>query len=154
MFNRAILSANGNYLYEFTKNNSIILTGWTENSKETEISISTDTTNVCHVDIMGNTNRMQKNSKKMVFHISSEPCAIVLKHPTFVNVDETCIRNIPSLDTVKIAIPSDSSGRRPDFIMERPEQVCDLFEGNPAEVKRLWKGPKDNSAKVWLSKGI
>ena len=154
VFNRAILSANGNYLYEFTKNNSIILTGWTENSKETEISISTDTTNVCHVDIMGNTNRMQKNSKKMVFHISSEPCAIVLKHPTFVNVDETCIRNIPSLDTAKIAIPSDSSGRRPDFIMERPEQVCDLFEGNPAEVKRLWKGPKDNSAKVWLSKGI
>ena len=26
----------------------------------------------------------------------------------------------------------------------------DFFEGNPAERERLWKGPKDNSAKVWL----
>ena len=28
----------------------------------------------------------------------------------------------------------------------------DFFEGIPAERERLWKGPKDSSAKVWLSK--
>ena len=28
----------------------------------------------------------------------------------------------------------------------------DFYEGNPAERGRLWKGPKDNSAKVWLSR--
>ena len=48
--------------------------------------------------------------------------------------------------------PAGQSGRRPDFILEMPHQVHDFFEGNPAERERLWKGPKDSSAKVWLAR--
>ena len=51
-----------------------------------------------------------------------------------------------------VVIPADASGRAPDFVLERPQQVHDFYVGNPAERERLWKGPTDSSAKVWLSK--
>ena len=47
------------------------------------------------------------------------------------------------------------AGRR-DFrfrrLLRTARQVHDFYEGNPTERERLWRGPKDCSAHVWLAR--
>ena len=101
---------------------------------------------------MGNRTRLAQADGKVAFAVSSEPCAIILKDASFAEPEVTALgRRTPSAPGT-VVIPADHPGRPPDFTLERPDQVHDFFEANPAEVKRLWQGPKDHSGKVWLSK--
>ena len=150
-FRRKVFDGGGRYWFEFEKRGSIVLTPWLD-AGEQEISVRTDAERAVRVDLMGNRSIVPVADGKTSFRISSEPCAIVLRHATFADVDEADLRSLASAGSKAVTIPMDSPGRAPDFILERPQQVHDFFEGNPAERERLWKGQKDNSAKVWLAK--
>ena len=81
-----------------------------------------------------------------------EPSALVLEGATFASADVgfACAQGERG-EARAVVIPPDAPGRAPDFVLEMPRQVHDFFEGIPTERERLWKGPKDNSAKVWLA---
>lgn len=38
----------------------------------------------------------------------------------------------------------------PQFVLDTARNVKDLYEANPAMAHRLWKGPADHSARIWL----
>ena len=150
-FRRKVFDGGGRYWFEFEKRGSIVLTPWLD-AGEQDVSVRTDAERAVRVDVMGNRSVVPVADGKVSFRVSSEPCAIVLRHATFADVDESTLRSSESTGSPTVSIPPDSPGRRPDFILELPQQVHDFYEGNPAERGRLWKGPKDNSAKVWLAR--
>ena len=153
-FMRTILDDGSRYIFEFSKGNALVLTAWNESasSERHGISVRTDAKRAWHVDLMGNRSEAQMESWKVKFAVSQEPSALVLDGATVAEADVAELRAGKSPDDTAILIPPEKPGRPPDFVLCSPDQVHDFFEGNPAEVKRLWKGPKDNSAKVWLSK--
>ena len=150
-FRRKVFDGGGRYWFEFEKRGSIVLTPWLD-AGEQDVAVRTDAERAVRVDVMGNRSAVPVADGKASFRVSSEPCAIVFRHATFADVDEAALRPPSSTDLQAVVIPQDSPGRRPDFILEMPRQVHDFFEGNPAERERLWKGPADNSAKVWLAR--
>jgi hypothetical protein len=129
-----------------------VLTAWHESETVEKVAVKTDASCAWRVDLMGNRTQLAQVDGKVAFTVSSEPCAIILKDASFAEPEVTTLgRRTPSAPGT-VVIPADHPGRPPDFTLERPDQVHDFFEANPAEVKRLWQGPKDNSGKVWLSK--
>jgi len=150
-FRRTVLDGGGMYWFEFEKRGSFVLTTWRD-AGEQDVSVSTDAERAIRVDVMGNRSAVPIVGGKASFRVSPEPCAIVLRHASFADVDEDALRKSASAEPPAILIPPDSPGRRPDFFLDKPNQVCDFFEGNPTERERLWKGTKDCSAKVWLVK--
>ena len=152
-FRRKVFDGDGRYWFEFEKEGAMVLTPWID-ANGLDVSVRTDADSAVRVDVMGNRSRLPVANGKVSFRVSREPCAIVLGHATFADADEPSVRALKPAEPATVVIPPDSPGRKPDFVLDRPEQVHDFFEGNPAEVKRLWSGPKDNSAKVWLAKDV
>ena len=150
-FRRSVFDDGGMYWFEFEKRGSIVLTPWRD-ADEQDVSVRTDAERAVRVDVMGNRSVVPVVDGKVSFRVSPEPCAVVLRHATFADIDEAAMRSLTSMGSPEVSIPPDSLGRRPDFVLDKPGQVHDFYEGNPSEVKRLWKGPKDCSAKVWLAK--
>ena len=151
-FQRKIFDEAGRYWYAFTRKGMIVLTAWHESETVEKVAVKTDASCAWRVDLMGNRTRLPQVDGKVAFTVSSEPCAIILKDASFAEPEATVLgKRTPSAPGT-VVIPSDHPGRPPDFTLERPDQVHDFFEANPAEVKRLWQGPKDHSGKVWLSK--
>ncbi len=52
--------------------------------------------------------------------------------------------------TIVTAAPA--AGREPDFRLHSQNQVYNRYQADPASIHRLWKGPQDLSANVWLQK--
>ena len=152
-FRRKVFDGDGRYWFEFEKDGTVVLTPWLD-EKELDVSVKTDAESAMRVDVMGNRARLPVADGKVSFGVSSEPCAIVLGHATFADVDEASMRALNPAAPAALEIPPDSPDRKPDFVLDSHGQVHDFFEGNPAERERLWKGPKDNSAKVWLAKDV
>ena len=150
-FRRTVFDGCGKYWFEFEKSGAIVLTPWLE-ADEQDVSVRTDAECATRVDSMGNRSSVPVVDGHASFRVSREPCAIVLEHASFADVDEASMLSSASTGSPEVSIPWDNPGRAPDFVLDRPEQVHDFFEGNPAETDRLWSGPKDNSAKVWLVK--
>ena len=50
-----------------------------------------------------------------------------------------------------ISIPSGSFERKPDFELKDRTQVVSLTAADPSMSHRIWKGPEDLSAKIWLA---
>ncbi len=49
-----------------------------------------------------------------------------------------------------VSVPPGDFNRDPDFVINRAEQVVSLVDADPANTSRLWGGPSDLSAVVWL----
>ena len=156
-FSRTVLDNGSRYAYEFKKGNAIVLAGWDEPKTPScdAVPVKTDAKRAWLVDLMGNRTLVPVADGRTTLSISCEPSALVLEGATFASADAAALgAGKASSEAPVVIIPPDTPGRKPDFVLNRPEQVHDLFEANPAEVARLWKGPKDNSAKVWLSKDM
>lgn len=153
-FRRAIVDTDSRFVFEFRKGNDLVLASWEESGSDgVAVPVETDAKRVYRVDLMGNRTALPIESGRTLLTVASVPSAIVLENATFASVDDGVLRAKSGCDEVPaIVIPPDSPGRDPDFILEKPQQVHDFYEGNPAERERLWKGPKDNSAKVWLAR--
>ena len=151
-FKSRVIDDGGTFCFEFAKGDSIVLTAWDEAGTGREIPVQTDAARAWLVDLMGNRTAVPLADGKAVFKFAAEPCAIVLEKAMFAKTGETVLRTPSAVGPGAIVIPADKPGRKPDFVFDKSEQVHDFFEANPAEIKRLWKGPKDNSGKVWLAK--
>ena len=151
-FKSRVVDDGGTFCFEFAKGDSIVLTAWDEAGTGREIPVQTDAARAWLVDLMGNRTALPLADGKAVFKFAAEPCAIELEKATFAKAGEAALRTPSAAGAGAILIPPDKPGRKPDFVFDKPEQVHDFFEANPAEIKRLWKGPKDNSGKVWLAK--
>ena len=153
-FRRAILDTETRFVFEFRKGNDLVLAAWDESGSPcAQVPVETDAKRAYRVDLMGNRTALPLEGSRTRLTFASEPSALVLEDATFASIDVAglCAKT-ESGAARAVVIPADASGRAPDFVLERPQQVHDFYVGNPAERERLWKGPTDSSAKVWLAK--
>ena len=153
-FRRAILDTDSRFVFEFRKGNDLVLASWDESGlSDGKVPVETDAKRAYRVDLMGNRTAVPLGGGRARLMIASVPSALVLEGATFASVDDVALCAKSEYDEVRtIEISPDASNRAPDFVLEMPQQVHDFFEANPTETERLWRGPKDNSAKVWLFK--
>ena len=153
-FRRAILDTDTRFVFEFRKGNDLVIAAWDEtNPADIKVPVETDAKRAWRVDLMGNRTTVPLKDGRTSLVMVFEPSALVLEGATFASIDAggLCSKS-ESNEASVVVIPPDAFGRSPDFVLETPQQVCDFYVGNPAERDRLWKGPKDNSAKVWLAR--
>lgn len=153
-FRRAVLDTDTRFVFEFRKGDNLVLAAWDESAQgRAAIPVETDAKRAWRVDLMGNKTAVPLKDGRTMLAITSEPSALVLEGAAFasVGIGGLCAKSADA-EEHSIVIPPDVPGRAPDFVLEKPRQVHDFFEGNPAERDRLWKGPKDCSAKVWLAR--
>ncbi len=56
------------------------------------------------------------------------------------------------LESVRVILPGSWEGREPDFVLNRDADIVNFFGADPSNADKLWKGPKDLSARVWLAR--
>ena len=151
-FSRAVIDTDSRFVFEFRKGDVLVLAAWDESgAADVKIPVETDAKCAWRVDLMGNSVALPLEGGRTLLTVSSVPSALLLEAATFASVDSGILCEKGEREDARvIVIPPDAPGRAPDFILEKPQQVHDFYEGNPAERDRLWQGPKDNSAKVWL----
>ena len=153
-FRRAILDTDSRFVFEFRKGKDLVIAAWDESELgDVKVAVETDAKRAWRVDLMGNRTALPMDGGRTELTISSVPSALLLEDAAFASVDDAavCAKGERS-EARTVENQTDSSGRAPDFLLETPQQVHDFFEANPTETERLWRGPMDNSAKVWLSK--
>ncbi len=153
-FRRAIIDTDSRFVFEFRKGKDLILAAWDEAGlADVKVPVETDAKRAYRVDIMGNKKALPLEGGRTQLTVSSVPSALLLEAATFASVDSGILCSKGEREDARVIVISpDTPGRAPDFILEKPHEVHDFYEGNPAERERLWQGPKDCSAKVWLAR--
>ncbi|MBQ3289376.1 MAG: hypothetical protein IJH50_08220 [Kiritimatiellae bacterium] len=153
-FRRAILDTETRFVFEFREGKNLVLAAWDETAPaDVKGLVETDAKRAWRVDLMGNRTALPLEGGRTQLTFAFEPSALVLEYATFASVDASGLYAKSEGDGARaVVIPPDAFGRAPDFALEMPQQVHDFYVGNPAERDRLWKGTKDNSAKVWLAR--
>ena len=154
-FRRAVLDTDTRFVFEFRKGDDLVLAGWQEAdpSGDFRLPVETDARRVWRVDLMGNRTAWPLAGGQTLVRFTSEPSAFVLEGATSASADAEVLRAAAARDdTYVVLIAPGAPGRPPDFILRTARQVHDFYEGNPTERERLWRGPKDCSAHVWLAR--
>lgn len=88
-------------------------------------------------------------TRDMRLHRESPP--VISAEYRFDHID-TGVMYLPLNPAYRIPA-GDFSGRAPDFELEKITHVFNRYQADPANQHRLWKGPDDLSAKIWLGRG-
>ena len=128
--------------------NGLVLIGWDTRQKDLvcRVKVATDAKAAAVVDLMGNRSPAEIADGVVEFVLGYRPAALVLEGATtaeVANPDELAQEDVRSL-----VIRGKSA--RPHAVLDTPANVKDLYEANPAMTHRLWKGPADQSARLWF----
>lgn len=158
-FKRTVLAKASRYMMAFANDREIAFGAWDESlAAPVRIKVKTDARCAWRVDLMGNREAAEIKDGAAEILIGADPSALVLEGAAFAAPDMDALGDIPPPRVAAIEIPArnpvafkrDRSKFKPDFVLDAHAQVTDFFAANPAEIGRLWTGPGDLSAKVWL----
>jgi len=155
-FKKTHFNAAGRYFLEFDDcGRGVLFAAWNGSGTNlTAVSVATDAKRVERIDMFGNRRVIPVRAGMVTFEFGIDPAALVLHGATRAVPSYADLSNIPPPDGKGVRIPSDAPGRAPDFVLDSHDQVTDFFAANPAEVRRLWTGPEDLSAEIWLSHDV
>ena len=139
-YRRTLLDDGTMYCYEFAKDGNVVLAAWKQYGDKVELPVATDASRAWLVDLMGNRTVLAPANGKVAISFANEPCAVVFEGASFAKVDAAASGLLAANGPGVVEIPPESPGRKPDFVLERSEQVHDFFEANPTETERLWRG--------------
>ena len=154
-FIRTVQRQGKRHIYEFGDGKTRTLIGWDAAFKAsvTAVCVKTDAAQAEYVDLFGNRRRVTVKGGALEFEINDTPCAVVLHGATFAHLDEGVELAGSQAGLISIAdIPKAGEGKKPQFVLSSSVQVTDFFEAIPWKENRLWKGPDDLSAEVWLER--
>jgi hypothetical protein len=80
--------------------------------------------------------------------VDGKPASAVMLNVSVAGAQHALRIPIKRTVTVPLASPD---GRRPDFLLQDPEQIVSFFKNDPGTAHRDWKGPADLSARAWLA---
>ena len=102
---------------------------------------------------MGNEKPLSLVNGACVWPIGKRPSALRFVGATCVTPDRAALDAIPEGEVRPIVVGKGAAkGRLPDLTVEANAFVHGFFDANPATVHRVWKGPEDNSFKVWIGR--
>ena len=123
--------------------------GWDTLNPGTVCRLDTDAKSAAVVDLMGNRTPVAIDGGKVTFVFGLRPQALLLEGATRTEVVDRA--ELTRADVRAVVVHGTS--RRPDIVLDTAANVKDLYEANPAETHRLWKGRSDHSARLWFVPG-
>ena len=121
-----------------------------ETSATRPVRLKTDAKRVWHTDLMGNRSPVKVCGGVFVAEPVATPQAYLLDGATSVSAVDSA--ELPPAPAKVREIDSRDKTRAADFTLNETKHVKDFYAANPATTDRLWKGPADHSAKVWLGR--
>jgi hypothetical protein len=140
------------HVFRFRKGSEIVVAGWDAGLGGTAaIPFRTDAARVETCDLMGNRTACALQGGAVTWALGVEPSAIRFVGTTYAEPDAAALASVPLPVRRVQAIPADTPGRAPDFVLDDYRNMNDYYKADPAQVARCWKGVDDLSAKVWLA---
>lgn len=133
-----------------------ILSGWDSFLEENgrprcqRLRVRTDATRVWQADIMNNRREVPVKDGVAAWSLSSEPTALVCEGATQAEIDAADLADKPQSRNLPLRVKVGGFAETPTVVLDKAKCVRDPYEADPENVRRLWKGPQDLSAKVWL----
>lgn len=127
----------------------IVVAGWDWKAKERRtIRLRTDARTAAVSDLMGNPTSLQVKDGIVDFAIDANPQALILDGAT--KAEAVDLHELEDKPVEAIVIPEPAAGRAPDFVLDKVANVRELHPSAAMTAHRVWSGPKDQSAKIWL----
>lgn len=133
----------------------IAFAGWDEAAPKRgcAIRVRTDARAAVRVDLMGNRVPVKVRDGVATWTLRADPSALLLEGATRADAVSDDLRAIRDPPGARIDVPAGAmEGRPADIVLERADQMHGVYDADPANVDRTWKGPKDLSARIWLRK--
>ena len=129
----------------------VVVAGWDSDDPKAlrMVRIRTDAARAELSDHMGNRRPLAVREGVVEYPVAFDPTALLLPGATSavaVDADE-----LSRDDVVERVIASGERGK-PDFRLGSPEHVHDFHAANPLMAHRIWNGPADHLAKIWLDR--
>lgn len=127
---------------------------WDDDAKSgrTTLRIGTDASYAATADLMGNITPLPIIDGEVSFQVSGVPSSLLLTGLSGAGIIGVESSVPGDGDEPDLVVPAGAAaGRAPDIVLSRADQTTDLYAANPATVGRVWRGPSDLSARVWLS---
>ena len=129
----------------------VVVAGWdsADPSAVRTVHLRTDAERAEVSDHMGNRSPLALHDGIVEYPVTFDPTALLLHGATYaipVDVDELTRDDRSELDI------RSGDGRAPDFVLGSPMQAHDFHAANPLMAHRVWKGPSDHQAKIWLDR--
>lgn len=144
------------YRFRGVKNgkHQIVLGGWDDAAvKPCALRVTTDATRAWHVDLMGERTPVSIQDGVTAWPISAEPTSFILEGATRAEVSAEDLANIPVRPGFVRNVPKGAyTERAPFFTLNTADRMVDFHQAIPETRHRVWKGPKDLSAQVWLGR--
>ena len=139
-------------VYKLSGKGGVTLVAWDEECEggQVSVAVATDAEKAESVDLFGNRSDVAVANGMTTLSIGQLPSALVLKGKRAVASKKDL--SLPPVGHVGVvAIPSGGFAQTPTFTLATQPHVTDFFEAIPGKESRLWQGPNDNSAAVWLA---
>ena len=164
-FDRTIVSEGTRHLFVFRGKvggeQAIVLAGWDTAfaGKPDIVRVKTDARRAVVSDIMGNRtdaplrggcalSRPNRDIREVSISLSADPTALILFGASWAEVSQSLREGRAPARP----LPTGVTGRPPDFVLDKPSNVHDLYAADPSMAHRIWRGPQDLSARVWLGR--
>lgn len=132
----------------------IVVGGWNALAlTPCRLRVATDARRAVAVDLMGNRRPLQIVDGVATWHLAHDPGSLILEDATFARPDAADLALNRAVSKAPLRVSQKSvDGRAPDFRMRTAELMVDYHQGIPESRHRVWKGPQDLSADVWLAR--
>lgn len=131
----------------------MVLAAWDENAAADTVRpvrVRTDARRVTAYDMMGNESPVQLEGGVFTVRPMPDTVAYILDGATTaVAVDPG---ELPAAARPDKVIDCSDAGRPADFTLDSSQHVKDYYAANPLTTARVWKGPSDHSARIWLDR--
>ena len=128
----------------------IVLAGWDTGDEKVvrTVRIATDAARAALCDHMGNRTSVEVRDGVASFSLAFEPRALLLEGATRAELVDR--GEIERDDIRELFARRDPTGTQPLFQLNAPRHVKDAYAADPSMTHRIWKGPADHAARIWL----
>lgn len=157
-FDKTLIDRSSRLAYRFRGNRRgepvLVLGGWDDFAdRPCRIRVKTDAARVWQVDLMGNRTPIATTGGEAVWELSREPGSLLLEGATLAEANARDLADLPLPANAVVRIPpTPADGRAPDFRIRTADRMVDYHQAIPEVRHRVWKGPQDLSADVWLER--
>jgi len=117
------------------------------------VTVATDAVRCESVDIMGNRRPVEVKDGKATIALGKFPMAYVFAGATRVTPDAAALATESARTLAEVFVePSEKCPEKPSLVLDSMASYKGFCDGNAETEHRLWKGPQDLSAKLFIWK--